>query len=237
MREEFHANLQAVSRLLVEMAQAVRVAMKDATTALLNADKDLAASVAAGDAAVDDLRRRVEELALETTARHAPVASDLRRVFTAIRVAANLERMGDLASHVARSAERRHPHCAVPAELRDIVHQMAEVADRMAVKVASVLANPDALSAAELDHDDDAMDQLHRDLLATMLRPDSSQGTQAAIDAALLGRFYERYGDHAVNAGRQIVFLLSGEPIAHVTRPGPTVPPSLARRDIGRRAQ
>jgi phosphate transport system protein len=170
--------------------------------------------VIARDTAMDDLRRRVEDLVYETTARQAPVASDLRTLFTALHVGADLERMGDLADHVARIADRHHPQTTIPAELRDLFGQMAQVADQMAGKLANVLATPDARIAAELDHDDDAMDQLHHDVLDRMLHPDWSQPAQAAIDVALLSWFYERYGDHAVNAGRQVVFLLSGETVS-----------------------
>ena len=97
-------------------------------------------------------------------ARQAPVASDLRALITALHVAADLERMGDLADHVAKTALRRHPSPAVPAELRPAFTAMADVADRMAAKIATVLAKLDAVGAAELERDDDAMDELHKEL-------------------------------------------------------------------------
>jgi phosphate transport system protein len=214
MREEFRADLQIVSQLLVDMAEAVRAAMRAATRALLTADRAAAEAVIARDAEVDSRYRQVEERVSDLLARQAPVASDLRTVVTALHVAADLERMGDLADHVAKTALRRHPSPAVPAELRGVFGEMADVADRIAGKIAAVLSKPDADVAAELDRDDDAMDDLHRDLFTVLLRGDWPYGVETAIDGALLGRFYERYADHAVNAGRHIIYLITGESVA-----------------------
>jgi phosphate transport system protein len=121
--------------------------------------------------------------------------------------------MGDLAEHVAKTALRRHPSPAVPAELRPVFQQMAEVADRMADKITTVLSKPDVDRANELERDDDAMDALERDLFAILLGDDWPYGAETAIDGALLGRFYERYADHAVNAGQQVVYLITGEQV------------------------
>jgi len=211
MREEFQADLSEVSRLLVTMAESVRAAMRKATTALLKADREAANAVVERDAEVDDIYRQVETKVADTIARQAPVASDLRMVITALHISADLERMGDLAEHVAKTALRRHPSPAVPAELRPVFRQMAEVADRMADKITIVLANPNADLAAELEKDDDAMDDLERDLFKVLLHDDWPYGAETAIDGALLGRFYERYADHAVNAGTHVVYLVTGE--------------------------
>ena len=213
MREEFQADLNEVSRLLVTMAEAVRAAMRKATTALLTADLKAADTVIERDAEVNKLYSQVEEKVADTIARQAPVASDLRMVITALHVSADLERMGDLAEHVAKTAKRRHPSPAVPAELRPVFKQMAEVADRMAEKITTVLASPAAKLAAEREKDDDSMDDLERELFKVLLHDDWPYGAETAIDGALLGRFYERYADHAVNAGEQIVYLLTGKPV------------------------
>jgi len=213
MREEFQADLHEVSRLLVTMAEAVRAALRKATTALLTADRDAAESVVARDAEVDEIYRQVETKVADTIARQAPVASDLRMVITALHISADLERMGDLAEHVAKTALRRHPSPAVPAELRPVFRQMAEVADRMADKITTVLADPNAELAAELEKDDDAMDDLERDLFKVLLHDDWPYGAETAIDGALLGRFYERYADHAVNSGEQMIYLITGRPV------------------------
>jgi phosphate transport system protein len=214
MREEFQADLNEVSRLLVTMAEAVRAAMRKATTALLTADLKAAETVIERDAEVDAIYGQVETKVADTIARQAPVASDLRMVITALHISADLERMGDLAEHVAKTAQRRHPSPAVPAELRPVFKSMAEVADRMAEKITSVLTNVNASQASELEGDDDAMDQLERDLFKILLDDDWPYGAETAIDGALLGRFYERYADHAVNIGEQMVYLVTGEPVS-----------------------
>ncbi|GAB3968437.1 phosphate signaling complex protein PhoU [Plantactinospora veratri] len=211
MRDEFRIDLNIVSQLLVDMAEAIRVAMRQATRALLTADRTAAEGVIERDAEIDALYRQVEERVCDLLARQAPVASDLRALVTALHVAADLERMGDLADHVAKTAVRRHPSPAVPAELRPVFTEMAGVADRIADKITNVLSKPDATVAAELDSDDDAMDELHRQLFAVLLADDWPYGVETAIDATLLGRFYERYADHAVNAGRRVVYLVTGE--------------------------
>ena len=213
MREEFQADLSEVGRLLITMAEAVRAAMRTATGALLTADIEAARAVMDRDAEVDALYGQVEGKVADTIARQAPVASDLRMMITALHISADLERMGDLAEHVAKTALRRHPSPAVPAELRPVFQQMAETADRMADKITTILARPDAELAAQLEKDDDAMDDLERDLFKVLLDDDWPYGAETAIDGALLGRFYERYADHAVNAGDQIVYLITGEPV------------------------
>ena len=213
MREEFQADLVEVNRLLVTMAEAVRAALRKATAALLTADLTAAVAVMERDAEVDDIYRQVEAKVADTIARQAPVASDLRTVITALHVSADLERMGDLAEHVAKTAQRRHPSPAVPAELRPVFQQMSEVADRMADKITVVLAAPEADLAAELEKDDDDMDDLERELFKVLLDDDWPYGVETAIDGALLGRFYERYADHAVNIGEHMIYLITGEPV------------------------
>ena len=213
MREEFQADLTEVSRLLVTMAEAVRAAMRKATTALLTANIEAARSVIERDVEVNESYRQVEARVVDSIARQAPVATDLRTLITALHVSADLERMGDLAEHVAKTAQRRHPSPAVPAELRPVFQQMAAVADRMAEKITTVLSKPNADLAAELEKDDDEMDDLERELFKILLDDNWPYGAETAIDGALLGRFYERYADHAVNAGEQIVYFVTGEPI------------------------
>lgn len=211
MRDEFRAELAEVNRLLVAMAQAGRTAMQQATRALLRADQAEAELVLAGDNEIDALYRQVDQKVYDLIARQAPVASDLRALITSLHVASDLERMGDLAEHVAETALRRMPVIAVPEELAPVIAEMAEVADRIAGKTAEVLSTSDAARAAEMERDDDAMDELHRQLLAFMLGTAWRHGVEAAIDGALLGRFYERYADHAVNAGNQVIYLVTGQ--------------------------
>lgn len=211
MREKFQADLAELAALLVDMADAVRTAIRRATGALLHSDAEQAQQVIAADEEIDAHFHNVEEKVYEVIALQAPVASDLRLVITSLHIAADLERMGDLAVHVAKTGLRRHPAPAVPDELTGVVREMATVADQMAGKISRVLSTPNVTRATELERDDDAMDDMHRRLLQAILAPDWSHGVEAAVDMALLARFYERYADHAVNAGNHIVYLVTGK--------------------------
>ncbi|BBH64928.1 phosphate transport system regulatory protein PhoU [Actinoplanes sp. OR16] len=211
MREEYQADLVEVGRLLVTMAESVRATLRKATTALLTADLKAAEAVIERDAEVDKIYEQVELKVADIIARQAPVASDLRRVITTLHISADLERMGDLAEHVAKTAKRRHPSPAVPAELRPTFKEMAEVADQMAAKIIELLGTPTVALAAELESDDDRIDDAERHLFKIMLADDWPYGAETAIDGALLGRFYERYADHAVNISEQVIYLITGE--------------------------
>src|SRR5215475_2430839 len=158
MRAEFQADLAEVNQLLVWMAESCRSAMRHATKGLLEADKAEAEQVQALDNEIDGFYRQVEERVYDLLARQAPVAVDLRTVITALRMASELERMGDLAEHVAETALRRLPAIAVPEELVPVISEMAAVAERLASKSIAVLKTNDATRAAEMERDDDAMD-------------------------------------------------------------------------------
>jgi phosphate transport system protein len=211
VRDAYRGDLDAITDALVEMTRLVGSAMARATTALLDADLALAESVIASDDQVDALYQQVEEQALDLLARQSPVAGDLRTVVTSLRIVADLERMGDLADHVASVARRRFPASAVPAELRGTVLEMGQVAQRIVTKAGSVIASRDVNSAAELESDDDAMDALHKKLFSLILADDWGGGIESAIDVTLVGRYYERYADHAVSVARRVVFLVTGE--------------------------
>ncbi len=211
MRKRFQDDLDQIAQLLVDMADAVRSAMRQATGALLHADAELAATVVAGDDEIDARYREVEERVHDVIALQAPVASDLRLVLTALHIATDLERMGDFAEHVAKTCLRRHPAPAVPEELTGTVREMASVADTIAGKISRVLSTPNLARATEVERDDDAMDELHRRLLSTIVGPEWTHGVEKAVDMTLLGRYYERFADHAVNAAEQVVFLITGK--------------------------
>lgn len=211
MRETFHGELDQIGQTLVDMTAAVDVAMRDATTALLDADLSLAEKVISGDAAVDQLRDDLEARAFDLLARQQPVAVDLRTVITSLKAVADLERMGDLALHVAKVARMRYPACALPEEARSTIAEMGAVAQRIVTKTGQVLEGQDVGLAEELERDDDAMDTLHRRLFAMLLDDSWQHGIEPAIDITLIGRYYERYADHAVSVARQTIFLVTGE--------------------------
>lgn len=211
MRDAYHEELHALSEQLVEMTRLVGSAINRASTALLDADLALAESVIAADDAVDALRDDLDKRAFDLLARQQPVASDLRMIVTSLRMSADLERMGDLARHVARVARRRYPESAVPASLRSTVVEMSQVAHRLVAKAGSIIASQDVAAALELDRDDDEMDRLHRALFTALLDPASPYGVEAAIDVTSVGRYYERFADHAVSVAHRVIYLVTGQ--------------------------
>jgi phosphate transport system protein len=216
MRDAYHDELDAITESLVEMTNMVGSAMAKATTALLSADLGLAESVISADEAVDEVYRDTEQRAFDVMARQQPVASDLRMLVTTLRMVADLERMGDLALHVAKVARRRFPANAVPSELRPTVLRMGHVAEEIAAKAGKVIRERHVPLAEQLERDDDEMDDLHRQLFTIMLAEDWQGGIECAVDIALVGRYYERFADHAVSVARRVVYLVTGE------RPVPT---------------
>jgi len=184
--------------------------MERATNALLDGNLAVAEQVMTGDAAIDAIRADLEERTFQLMARQQPVASDLRVLITTLHLAADLERMGDLALHIAKVARMRYPEIAVPDELRDVISQMGAVALSLVNKVAEVVEGRDVALAQAIEAEDDSMDALHRKLFTLLLSPNWSHGTEAAIDMTLIGRYYERYADHAVAVARRVVFIVTG---------------------------
>lgn len=211
MRDAYHVELDTITDAVVEMTNMVGSAMAKATTALLSADLQLAEAVIAADEAVDEVYRDTERRAFDVLATQQPVASDLRMLVTSLRMVADLERMGDLALHVAKVARRRYPAHAVPAELRPTLLRMGHVAEEIAANAGRVLAQRDVALAEQLERDDDEMDDLHRELFKTMLDDRWEGGIECAVDIALVGRYYERFADHAVSVARRVVYLVTGE--------------------------
>jgi phosphate transport system protein len=211
MRDIFHDELDGVGRQVIEMTHLVAVAMERATQALLDANLTVADQVIQDDARIDALRSDLEDRTFQLIAQQQPVATDLRVLISTIHLSADLERMGDLALHVAKIARLRFPESAVPPETRDIISQMGEVAASLVEKVADVVDGRDVALAQAIEQEDDSMDALQRKLFTVVLSPHWTRGTEAAIDMTLLGRFYERYADHAVAVARHTIFIVTGE--------------------------
>ncbi|MBW8485385.1 phosphate signaling complex protein PhoU [Actinomadura parmotrematis] len=211
MRDAYHDELDSLSDKLVEMTRLVRSAMARATTALLDADLRLSEEVISADEQVNKLETEIEETVFELMARQQPVAGDLRTVITALRMSGDLERMGDLAVHIAKTARRRHPETAVPPELQATVLEMGQIAERMIAKAGSVIASKDVDLGMELDADDDQMDRLHRRLFDILLSPKWKHGVEPAVDITLAGRYFERFADHAVHVAENVVYLATGQ--------------------------
>ncbi len=210
MRQSYHEELDAIVSTLVGMTDDVRVAVADATRALLGADAALAAQVVGNDPGLDERHDAMEERCFNLLARQAPVAGELRTVVAALRMAFELARMGDLAVHVAKIAAMRAPMPAVPDPLRENFSRMAQVADGMIAVTGTTLAERDVSKATRLADSDEEMDELRRRQFEVLLSGDWPYGVEAAVDVALLGRYYERIADHAVSMGRRIIYLVTG---------------------------
>ena len=223
MREAFEHELVEIRDLLAELAVRAGAAMNTATQAMLNADLVAAESVIAGDDELDDLTGRIERACYNAVARQQPVARDLRLVVSSMQVSSSLERMGDLADHVAKLTRMRHPRSSVPEDVRPMFAQMGAVADQMATRTASLLESWDLAEASEILAMDDQMDRVHRDLFTAVLAPTWTHGVEAAIDTTLMSRYYERYADHAVAIARRVIQLVTGTPFSQT---GTASPPS-----------
>ena len=211
MRNAFHDELDGIGTTLLQMAGLAKVAMNDATSALLTVDLVMAEKVIAADNVIDDIQHDLDARTINLMARQQPVATDLRTLVTSLRMSADLERMGDLAHHVAKQARMRYPNSAVPAELVPTITAMGLVADKLVDKLSSVMEHRDTVRALEIETDDDEMDKLHRELISVLLSKDWSHGVETAIDMTLLGRYYERFADHAVSIARRVYFSVTGE--------------------------
>ena len=211
MRDIYHDELDAIGQDTIAMIRMVASAMDRATDSLLDANLMLAEQVIADDARVDDLRTSLERRTFQLLARQQPVASDLRTLVGTIHLASDLERMGDLALHIAKITRLRYPEPAVPPEAQDVICQMGAVARSLVQKVAEVVDGRDVALVEAIEHEDDSMDALRRKLFTLVLSPRWPRGTEAAIDMTLLGRYYERYADHAVSVARHTVFIVTGK--------------------------
>ena len=220
MRSAYHEELDVVTDELVQMTRLVGSAMNRATQALLDADLTLAENVIDSDAQIDALTSVIEERCFDLVALQQPVATDLRIIIGALRIAASLERMGDLAEHVAKQARMRYPKPVIPQELRSTFAEMGGLAEAIVSKTGSVIATKDVALCADIERHDQQMDRLHRELFTIVLSPSWSHGVEAAIDVTLLSRYYERYADHAVSVTKRVVTIVTGEPYVGVTLDG-----------------
>ncbi|MEV4142960.1 phosphate signaling complex protein PhoU [Amycolatopsis sp. NPDC049691] len=211
MREAYHVELEQLADHLAAMSVQVADAMERATRALLEVDLSLAEQVISDDAKVDDARAQCEEQAYALLALQAPVATDLRTVLAAIHAAESLERMGDLALHVAKAARRRHPEPVLPEAVRPYFAEMGEVAVKLARQTEQVIKSKDVEAAKTLESDDDQVDDIHRHLFTVIMDREWPHGVAAAVDVTLLGRFYERYADHAVSVAKRMIFVVTGK--------------------------
>ena len=210
MRTVYHEQLEALNTLLAEMCGLTGVAMERATQALLQADLVMAEQVIGDHEKISAASARAEEAAFVLLALQAPVAGDLRAIVSSIQIVADVERMGALALHVAKIARRRHPRHTLPEEVNGYFAEMGRVAVELAGSAGEALLSRDPDAARKIREEDDAMDELHRHLFSVLMDREWKYGVAAAVDVTLLGRFYERFADHAVEISRRLIFQVTG---------------------------
>lgn len=211
IRSVFQDELDSVSQTLFELSVMVSDSMSKATRAIMEKNLQLAEEVITFDEKIDTIQHELDARIIDIIARQQPVASDLRALITALRMSADLERMGDLAHHVAKVVRLRHPAPAVPDDVVKLIEAMGVAAEKIATKTGVVISTRDTVMAAQVEKDDDEMDLLHRQLISALIAPTWKHGVESAIDLTLLGRYYERYADHAVSVSRRVIFLVTGK--------------------------
>jgi phosphate transport system protein len=211
MRTAYHEQLDALTTQLGEMCGLAGAAMERATQALLQADLVLAEQVITDHEQIAAMSAKAEESAFVLLALQAPVAGDLRAIVGSIQIVADVDRMGALALHVAKIARRRHPQHALPEEVNGYFAEMGRVAVELGNSAQEVLITRDPEKAARIQEEDDAMDDLHRHLFTVLMDKEWKHGVAAAVDVTLLGRFYERFADHAVEVARRVIFQVTGK--------------------------
>lgn len=205
-----HNQLEALTRSIADMCGLTGAAMRQATHALLQANIGLADTVIRDHQNLVTRAAQIESDAFTLLAQQAPVAGDLRTVLSCMKNVADVNRMGALALHVAKIARRRHPAHALPEEVTGYFAEMGRIAVSIGHNAKDVVLSGDPDKAAELARDDDAMDALHRHLFTVLTDHQWSHPVATAVDVTLLGRYYERFADHAVEVGRRIVFQATG---------------------------
>jgi phosphate transport system protein len=210
MRDTYHEQLDDILAELERMTRTVSTAVRRSTAALLEADIRKAEEVIAADIQLDAAGEGVEEKVFELMARQSPVANELRMLVAALRMVADLERMGDLAAHVSKIARLRYPSPAIPDELHSVITEMGTVAGHMVDAAGDVIQTRDIEAASKLEATDDQMDKLRTNQFRLMMDDTWPHGVEVAVDIALLGRYYERIADHAVSVANRVVFVVTG---------------------------
>ena len=211
LRLEFVAALDRLRESTVVLVSLIARVITDATNALVDDDVRLAKRVLERGglihATTDDLEAEITDL----LARQQPVARDLRTLIASLRIVAALDRMADLAIHLAEIVVVREPDRVVPESMQDVVRRMGELDAALCTKVGWALYSDDEKLAADCDRDDDEVDRLHREVLQRLGDPDWDEGIRAGVDLAVAARFFERFADQAVTVARRLVYARTGE--------------------------
>ena len=211
MREVFQQELQEVQERLVEIASLVAVSIANATQAFNESNVSLAETVIADDDKIDIAALELDELAINILARQQPVARDLRIVVSALRISASLERMGDMAEHIAQLARYRFPDKVVPKSLRSTFAELGSLDVAIAEKLVELLQTQDLRLAEEIRDEDDKVDALHLSVFDKVLGETWKGAAVDTVDATLASRYHERFADHAVSIAKKVQYLGTGE--------------------------
>lgn len=211
MREVFQQELREVQERLVEISTLVADSIEKATRAFNESDVALAEEVIEDDRKIDVLAAELDELAITILARQQPVARDLRIVVSALRVSASLERMGDMAEHIAQLSRYRFPEKVVPKGLRSTFREMGALDVEIARKLTELLETQDTAIAEHIRNEDDKVDALHLAVFDKVLGETWKGETADTVDATLASRYHERFADHAVSIAKKVQYLATGD--------------------------
>lgn len=207
-RVVFQEQLAALDRQLVEVADLAARAITPVTSAFLEADRYRAAEHVATAQEVQRRCVELEETGYVLIARQSPVAGDLRRIIAVLRCSREVQRTGHLIAHIAESLTWIHPP-ALGEHLRQIILQLGGVSAEVFARAVEAWRSHDSLAALELESRDDKVDLLHKVLLTELYT--GQQSVEESVSLALLGRYYERIGDHGVELARQVAYFVTGE--------------------------
>lgn len=210
-RKHFHDDLAKLTSDVVRLGEMAGEAIEAGTAALLDADLSAVEPVVTADKVIDDLMHSIEQRTYLLLARQQPIAVDMRTLVTILRVVHEIERVGDLMVKVAKAARRLYPNHLDP-KVRRLLDRMREQAHAQLRLAMEAFAARDTSKASALDDMDDVMDELQRDLFgAIFATPDKDERTlERAVQIALVGRYFERIGDHAATVGDRVGFMVTG---------------------------
>ncbi len=211
MRKVFQAELHQIGEGLIEISQLVSNAIQKANSAFQGADTELAQEVIAADARIDFLQNDLDERAIDILALQGPVASDLRKIVGALRMSASLERMGDLARHVAQLARLRYPANVIPEKIRATFDELAELDVQIAAKVTELLETRNLELTNEISAANARVNELHAGVFRAVAAEDWNENAPTTVDVTLASRYYERFADHGVSVARKVTYLVTGE--------------------------
>jgi phosphate transport system protein len=211
IRRTYHHELDQLREDVIRLAGMVTEALAAGTAALLAGDLEAAEAIITNDDEIDELALEIEEHCLHLLALQNPLASDLRHIVAAIRMSSEIERSADLVTNTMKAARRLYG-VALDPRLRGLIERMSEHVHRLFRLAIDAYADRNEALAAALDDMDDDVDDLHAEYIRTIFEvyEGGSAELQVAVQLALVGRYYERIGDHAVNIGERVRYMVTG---------------------------